>query len=145
MNRKDIIRNLRQENKDLQTQLNITLEDLAEQCWANKEITKLNSALNEKEQQLKEYQQKLEDETNLYNYCNFYRRSLMKELKKLGCSCKNCYWLSKYFPTLDYYCSATKWEFGIEEERLDKCICHRFQLNDEMQTKLIQEQTKENI
>lgn len=59
MNRKDIIRNLRQENKDLQTQLNITLEDLAEQCWANKEITKLNRALNEKEQQLKQSQKQL--------------------------------------------------------------------------------------
>lgn len=88
-------------------------------------LTKNYDTLNKKYEELKK------DSSEFEKYWNGYRRQMLKELKSCGACCKNCYWFSKYSNTgvgciSDYYCSATKFDWEIPNNAIDKCICHRY-------------------
>lgn len=73
----------------------------------------------------KRYELEIENLEGKFVWCNTVRRNLMKELKSVGCCCENCFWLSKCTDG-SFTCSATRFDFEIEKERLDKCICFRY-------------------
>ena len=85
-------------------------------------LTKNYDTLNKKYEELKK------DSADFEKYWNGYRRQMLKELKNCGACCKSCYWLSKYSNigdgcVSDYYCSATKCDWEIPDNAIDKCIC----------------------